>query len=145
MRSRLFRLYPYRFSCVRILATLWAVTCQTPLSVGILQARILEWVAMPFSRGLPNSGIKPASLMSPALAGRFFTTRATWEGHTKLIWLINSVKTVSQFQLYTSDIGHNIQTDHIFNNLQNIMVLKNKLHFGRNFMTLCLYPCYVSL
>ena len=31
---------------------------------GILQARILEWVAFPFSRDLPNPGIKP---MSPAL------------------------------------------------------------------------------
>ena len=29
----------------------WTVTCQAPLSVGILQARILEWVAIPFSRG----------------------------------------------------------------------------------------------
>ena len=26
---------------------------------GILQARILEWVAVPFSRGLPNPGIEP--------------------------------------------------------------------------------------
>ena len=31
---------------------------------GILQARILEWVAVPFSRGLPNPGIEPRS---PAL------------------------------------------------------------------------------
>ena len=31
---------------------------------GILQARILEWVAFPFSRGLPNPGIEPRS---PAL------------------------------------------------------------------------------
>ena len=28
---------------------------------GILQARILEWVAYPFSRGLPNPGIEPRS------------------------------------------------------------------------------------
>ena len=28
---------------------------------------------------LPNPGVKPASLMSPALAGGFFTTRTTWE------------------------------------------------------------------
>ena len=28
---------------------------------------------------LPDSGIEPASLMSPALAGRFFTTSTTWE------------------------------------------------------------------
>ena len=27
---------------------------------------------------LPDSGIEPASLRSPALAGGFFTTRATW-------------------------------------------------------------------
>ena len=30
-----------------------------PLSLGILQARILEWVAMPSSRDLPNPGIEP--------------------------------------------------------------------------------------
>ena len=40
---------------------------------GILQARILEWTAMPSSRDLPNPGIKPVSLMSPALAGKLFT------------------------------------------------------------------------
>jgi len=28
---------------------------------GILQARILEWVAFPFSRDLPNLGIEPRS------------------------------------------------------------------------------------
>ena len=39
---------------------------------GILQARILEWVAIPFSGDLPLPGIEPASLM-------FFTTCATWE------------------------------------------------------------------
>ena len=32
-------------------ATLWTVACQAPLSMGILQARILEWVAVPSSRG----------------------------------------------------------------------------------------------
>ena len=44
---------------------------------GILQARILEWVASPSPPGdLPNPGIEPTSLRSPALAGRFFTTSA---------------------------------------------------------------------
>jgi len=33
------------------LATPWTVACQAPLSMGIFQARILEWVAMPSSRG----------------------------------------------------------------------------------------------
>ena len=46
---------------------------------GILQARTLWWVAMaPFlSQGLNE----PSSLTSPALAGTFFTTGATWEAH----------------------------------------------------------------
>ena len=38
---------------------------------GISQARILEWVAISFSRGSSDPGIKP---MSPTLASRFFTT-----------------------------------------------------------------------
>jgi len=41
---------------------------------GILQATILEWVVMPLPGDLPDPGIKPASLISPALAGVFFTT-----------------------------------------------------------------------
>ena len=34
---------------------------QAPLSMGILQARVLKWVAMPSFRDLPNPGIKPKS------------------------------------------------------------------------------------
>ena len=49
------------FSCVRLFTTLWTVAQQAPLSVEILQARILEWVAMPSSRDLPTPGIKPRS------------------------------------------------------------------------------------
>ena len=47
---------------------------------GILQARILEWVAIPFSRGIfPTKWWKQHLFRSPALAGRFFTTNTTWE------------------------------------------------------------------
>ena len=49
---------------------------------GILWARTLKWVAMPSPAGdLPDPEIEPVSLRSPALAGRFFTTRATQEAH----------------------------------------------------------------
>ena len=41
----------------------WTTAQQAPLSMGILQTRILEWVAMP-SEGFPNPGIEPRS---PAL------------------------------------------------------------------------------
>ena len=46
---------------------------------GILQARILEEIRSPSPGDLPDPGIKPASLMTPALAGGFFTPSATWE------------------------------------------------------------------
>ena len=42
---------------------------------GISQARILEWVAISSSRGSSQPRIKPASPVSPVLAGRFFTTQ----------------------------------------------------------------------
>ena len=43
---------------------------------GISQARILRWVAVSYSRDLPNPGIEPISPAAPALSGRFFTTEA---------------------------------------------------------------------
>ena len=69
-----------RFSRVWLFATLWTV-CSLPGSFihGVLQARILEWVAISSSWGSSHPGTKPTSLMSPALAGRFFTTSASWE------------------------------------------------------------------
>ena len=70
--------------------TLWdPMNCNPPGSSvhGILQARIVEWVAMPSSRGPSSSRspallqgtFEPACLTSPALAGRFFTTSTTWK------------------------------------------------------------------
>ena len=54
----------------------WTVVCQAPLFIGF--SRQEYWCGLPCSPGdLPDPGIKPASLMSPALAGVFFTTRAT--------------------------------------------------------------------
>ena len=57
------------------------IDCSSPGSSvhGFLPARILEWVAKPPPGDLPNPGIKPESLKSPALAGGFFTTSATWK------------------------------------------------------------------
>ena len=42
----------------------WFPTLCDPMDYtvhGIIQARMLEWVAFPFSRGLPNPGIEPRS------------------------------------------------------------------------------------
>ena len=50
-----------------------AVALQAPLSMGILQARILEWVAMSSSRGIfPTQRSNLRLLTSPALADGFY-------------------------------------------------------------------------
>ena len=53
------------FSHVQFFATLWTVAHQASLSMRILQARVLEWVAMPFSRGSSRPRDRTSSLMSP--------------------------------------------------------------------------------
>ena len=52
----------------------WTVACQTPLSMAF--SRQEYWSGLPFPppRDLPDPGIKPASLASPAVAGILFTT-----------------------------------------------------------------------
>ena len=46
-------------SVVSDCVTPWTVARQPPLSLEILQARILEWIAMPPPGDLPNPGIEP--------------------------------------------------------------------------------------
>ena len=55
--------------------------CSAPGSSvhGILQARILEGFHALHQVNLPDPGIEPMSLASPALASGFFATSATWE------------------------------------------------------------------
>ena len=55
--------------------------CRLPGSSvhGILQEKILEWVAMPSSITSSKHRDGNRSLTSPALAGGFFATSATWE------------------------------------------------------------------
>ena len=58
------------------------VACQAPLSMGFSMQEYWSGLPCPPPRDLPNLRIKPESRMSPALAGRFFTTSATWEAQT---------------------------------------------------------------
>ena len=59
--------------------------------MGSSKQEYCSGVAMPSSGDLPNPGIEPMSLVSPALAGGFFTTRATWEAQHACMLGINSV------------------------------------------------------
>ena len=68
-----------RFSCVWLVATLWTVICQAPLSMRFSRQEHWSGLPCPSPGDLPDPGIEPASLMSPALAGGFFTTSTTWD------------------------------------------------------------------
>ena len=54
-----------------LFATLWTVAHQTPLSRGFTRQEYWSGLSFPSAGVLPDPGIEP---MSPALAGRFFTT-----------------------------------------------------------------------
>ena len=67
------------FSCAQLCVILQTAACQAPLSLGFSRQEYWNGLPCPPPGDLPDPGIKPTSLMSLELAGRFFTTGATWE------------------------------------------------------------------
>ena len=53
-------------SHVRLFATPWTVAYQAPLFMGFFQARVVEWIAISFSRVSSQPGIEPGSPTLPA-------------------------------------------------------------------------------
>ena len=97
-------LFPYRLSqiieqrslCYTVLSAHCVMLCNLmdcslPGSTvhGILQARILEWVATSPLGDLPDPGIKTTSPASPALAGGYFTTKPRGKPHATQQALVN--------------------------------------------------------
>ena len=60
------------FIHVRLCVTPWTVARQPPLSMGFSRPEYWSGLPCPPPGDLPNSGIEPVSLTSPALAGGFF-------------------------------------------------------------------------
>ena len=63
--------------CVQLFVTLWTVARQALLLVGFSRQEYRSGLLCPPPGDLPDPGIKPGSLMFPALAGGFFTTSIT--------------------------------------------------------------------
>ena len=55
------------FSCVRLFAALWTVTCQTTLSMGFSRQKYWSGLPCPPPGDLLDPGIEPASFISPTL------------------------------------------------------------------------------
>ena len=67
------------FSWIQLCATLWTVVHQAPLSMGFSRQEYWSGLPCPPPGGLPDPGMEREYLMSPVLAGGFFTTSTTWE------------------------------------------------------------------
>ena len=90
-----------RFSYVWLFETPWTVAYQAPLSMGILQARMLEWVAMPSSRG--SSLPRDQTQVSRIAGGFFFFYRLSHQGKLCAFYLMP--KTESKTQWFHSSLG----------------------------------------
>ena len=66
-------------SHIQLLATPLPTVPQAALSMEFSRQEYWSGLPFPTPGNLPDPVIKPASLMSPALAGRFFTTNTIWE------------------------------------------------------------------
>ena len=71
------------FSCVLIFVFLGTTDFQAPLSMELSSQEYWGGFPLPAPGNLPDPGIKPESLMSPTLAGGFFTTSTTWGTHAQ--------------------------------------------------------------
>ena len=69
------------FSLVQLFATPWTVDHQAPLSMEFSRQEYWSQVPFPPPGDLSIPGIKPTSLMSPALAGGLFTSRFPGSSH----------------------------------------------------------------
>ena len=79
-------------SCIQLFATLWTVARQAPLSIEFFRKEYWSGLSFTTPKDFPDLGIKPASPVSPALPGGFFTTEPP--GKPVLIiylynWLLN--------------------------------------------------------
>ena len=70
------------FIRVQLSATLLTIAHQAPLSIEFSGQEYWSGLSFPSPGDLPNSGIKPVSLLFPALVGGFFTTSTTWEAES---------------------------------------------------------------
>ena len=67
------------YSHVWLFETLWTLGHQAPLAMGFSRQEYQSGLPCPPPGDLPDPRIEPGTLTSPALAGEFFITRATWE------------------------------------------------------------------
>ena len=102
------------------LCTLWTVARQAFLSLGFSRQEYWRGLLFPSTGDLPNPGIESTSLMSPTLAGRFFTTRTTKQQQQGIICFFK----ISSSHRYTVEFSrghttHDNSTDWMWKQLSS--------------------------
>ena len=116
--------------------TPWTIACQAPLSMGILQARILESVAMFSSRG--SSQPRDRTQVSH-IAGRFFTIWATRE-------TCYLEKGLSQLETRAQNTGVRVHRCRAFSGRENSQDWKERRERkGERYMCVCVCVCVCIL
>ena len=77
------------FSHVQLCETPWTVAFQAPLCVGFSRQEYWSGLLCSPPGDIPDPGTEPMSLMSPALAGEFFTISSTWEAQYNILIYVN--------------------------------------------------------
>ena len=85
-------LHAKSLSHVQLFAIPWNIARQAPLSMGFSRQEYWSGLPCPPPGDPPNPGTEPSSLMSPALAGGFFTTSVTWEAPRQILPVFKYMK-----------------------------------------------------
>ena len=145
---------PSRFSHVQLFMTLWTVACQVPPSVGFFRREYWSGLLCSLTRDLPNPGIEPKSLKSPAwaeaslplvLPGFNVYHVAFPVSYPRSHWNANSTSTVSLDQLISCPISlcsfksclflSLVVSGSSFTNLLDFLSwLQNSLHSSQQFI-----------
>ena len=101
--------------------------CSLPGSSVYGFSRQEYWSGLPFptSGNCPSLGTEPASRVSPALAGGFFTINATWEAH-----ILDSSPAKHLLQMFSSSLWLVFSFPHIiFHRVEVFILFKSSLFF----------------
>ena len=121
--------------------TSWTVACPAPLSMGFSSQEYWSGLPCPPPGDLPDLGIEPVSLMSPALVGGFFTASATQEA-LKLLLMIrimsNHTRTNKKLKQNRNKMTHNFVTLIQLLRSQKVRELSSKIQY------IHMVECYAS-
>ena len=91
-------------SHVQLFVTPWTVACQASLSIGFSRQEYCSGLPFPPPWDLSHPGIKPSSLVFPALAGGFFTTVPPGKLPLDNLYYKTSSAHFSSINLFTSSV-----------------------------------------